>query len=253
MLCANLYFHNSLKMLLILKLTLAWVPGGDIHAQEAKGDDSISSLSFEGLPAGIQLGVGGSIGLQGDADITGDLTLGGGIQFPDGSIQTTAAPNVGASANYGLYDNRIVEAVFSAAFTEVCMKNGSVSSDIHSANESTAGGNCLPGDTGWIIERDQRTASTWEDARMECLLNGMRLPEVFEFLYTCKRDTTFGLSDMTDDYEWAANTVESKTFSGIGSLGISSAGGNNCLLGSVLLAARSDGNTPDSASFRCVR
>ncbi|ETX08737.1 MAG: hypothetical protein ETSY2_03630 [Candidatus Entotheonella gemina] len=52
---------------------------------------------------------------------------------------------------------------------------------------------CLPGDIGWIIEADERPMESWEMAKAECLKFGMRLPEPFEFLFSCTNAEGFGL------------------------------------------------------------
>lgn len=148
---------------------------------------------------------------------TGGLEVGGmidaksGIRFPDGTVQLSAAngsaPDL--TANAGLYDNRIVEFSPVRPYVEVCFKHREVEFDIHvNGRDSTAGGDCVPGDVGWVIEREERVALFWEDARAECLLNGMRLPEPFEFMFSCRRDAQLGLLDMTGNSEWASNEAQ---------------------------------------------
>ena len=118
------------------------------------------------------------------------------------SVQTTTT---GLSANTGMYDNRIPDESFAAAYTEVCFKGGATQNDQHAGGESTAGGNCLPGDVGYIIEQNERTADYWEQAKKTCLENGMRLPEPFEYKVSCVDAATFGLSSMTGNWEWSSN------------------------------------------------
>jgi hypothetical protein len=76
---------------------------------------------------------------------------------------------VSLSPNTGQYSNQIPRREHSEAYTEVCFRDGTVESDQHTSGESTNGGNCAPGDIGWIIERDERPAKCWDVAKAECL------------------------------------------------------------------------------------
>ncbi len=58
---------------------------------------------------------------------------------------------------------------------------------------------------GFCIERDERTASLWIDAMRTCLQAGKRLPEPAEWQLSCYHAGTLGLSNMTNNYEWASN------------------------------------------------
>lgn len=111
------------------------------------------------------------------------------------------------SANSGgKYNNPIPNIELTQAFTEICFGNGQVRTDQHPEGGATPGGHCRPGDTGWIIEQNQREGiSRWVDAKVECLTVGMRLPEPFEYLYSCENSAEFGLSDMIGEFEWASN------------------------------------------------
>ena len=127
------------------------------------------------------------------------------------NIQSTVGS---ISTNDGQYDNRIADRTFPYAYTEICFKGGAVYHDEHSGGESTVGGNCSPGDVGFVIEQneEERINSTgakgpdyWEQAKAACLKDKMRLPEPFEFKYACVNAGTFGLNSMTGDWEWASN------------------------------------------------
>ena len=147
----------------------------------AQVPSEILDVSFEEIPAGVVV-QSNPIDLQGDSNVAGRLSVTTGVQFGDGSVQTTAATATpgateGASANQGLYDNRIPDFTPPNAYTEVCIKSGSLMADVHMISESPVGGNCEPGDLGWLVERDERLAATWARARLSCLLDGMRLPE----------------------------------------------------------------------------
>lgn len=192
---------------ILLTLSLSALP------LTAQTPDPVSSTGFETLPVNFSL-VASGITLDGPTTVTDSLvtegtvaTLGAGYVFADGSLQRSANNNTGASANAGLYENRLVLMTPAMPFTEVCFKAGAVQSDVHSISESTQGGACVPGDLGWIIERDQREAETWANARVACLLVGMRLPEPFEWLYSCTNGPSFGMIDMTNDWEWGSNTT----------------------------------------------
>lgn len=183
--------------------------------------EEITSIPFDSVPPGVQVTSGPTapIDLQGDVDIAGQLeTVGeistsGGIRFPDGTLQVTATNSaLGQSANAGLYSNTIADLSPPNPYTEICIKAGEISFDIHGgANEPTTGGNCLPGDIGWILERSERdsgTAASWTDARMECLKDGMRLPEPFEWRFACDDSNTYAVNELTDDWEWVSNSVK---------------------------------------------
>ncbi len=227
----------------------------------AREGGEISEISFDTIPVDVTM-VADAITLQGDVLIEEDLVVTGsvaamtsGYSFPDGTMQTTAARGAeGVSANNGLYGNRIVDFSPPLAFTEVCIVGGSISVDIHAMGETTNGGNCVPGDVGWVMERNQRAPATWEAARMECLLNEMRLPETFEFIYSCVEDATLGLNDMTGDDEWASNSaISSFSTGGVRGMVVPSVGLNACDRGDRYWVARSDGVGGESIPFRCVR
>lgn len=183
---------------MVAQLEKATSGAGD---QVSPANDAISSITFDTIPAGYSLKAA-TIDLIGDVRVEGNVSVNGliqpssqGIEFPDGSIQVTACTtsDLGSTANAGLYSNVIVEMTPPEMYTEICIKDGSVLADIHVGGESSAGGNCIPGDTGWIIERDQRAALTWPEARMKCLTIGMRLPEMFDLsiLATAKKPSAW--------------------------------------------------------------
>ena len=190
-------------------------------AAVAIAQQQITSVTFDEIPEGTELvGGGAPITLQGDVDATGEISTGVGIRFPDGTLQFTAG--AGSSTSSGLYSNRIPDVTPPNAYTEICFKAGATMFDIHAAGEPTSGGNCLPGDTGWVIERFERIAGateTWAQARAACLRDGMRLPEPFEYRFTCDDANPFAVVDLADDWEWALNSsfVVPDADSGIGS------------------------------------
>ena len=168
--------------------------------------------------------------------------------------QPSLRATVGAlTANQGLYENRIAYFTPPLAYTEICFKNGTVSFDSHLGGESTAGGNCEPGDLGWIIEQQERTEQPWEEARQACLVDGMRLPEPFEWKLSCEGASTYDISATTDDWEWTSNVASAiEAANGRTGIGVSVMGDGSCSHGSYNWAAPDDGSDA-SEPFRCVR
>ena len=241
------------RVLLNLALLLT---AGSALAQS--GD--ISSISFDVLPDGTHM-LAGAITLDGEVHVNGGLASAGhlstasGIIFPDGSVQTTAVDAAvvrSFSANNGLYSNRITDMTPPNPYTEICFKGGSMLADIHVVSEDPTGGQCEPGDTGWIVERDERPggAVAWDEARAQCLLSGMRLLEPFEYRVSCRNAGPFGINDMVDDYEYSSNSAQfSPTSPGSISTGI--LGGGSCDFGTLRFVANSTGGS-DTASYRCA-
>ncbi|NJL26468.1 MAG: hypothetical protein HC897_00645 [Thermoanaerobaculia bacterium] len=238
-------------------------------ALPAVAQEAISTITFEAVPEETQFVNGASqpIRLQGDTAISGNLSSAGeigtdaGIRFPDGTFQQTAsAATVGVTANAGLYGNTIANISPPQAYTEICIKNGAMFADIHSGGDSTAGGNCLPGDVGWIFERFERDSgaqATWAEARTACLKDGMRLPEAYEWVVACEIATAQAIEGMTDNWEWASNSVELIRRSYDSSLDfvaitIPLLGQGSCGFGTYGVLARNDGAV-SVARFRCVR
>ena len=233
---------------LTILLTLLTPP---LAAQEA--------IPFDDVPAGIVFEGASPIRLNGDVAAMGEVSTTVGVRFPDGSLQETASGDSGVaqstSANAGLYGNRIVDMVPLRPYTEVCIKDGALYSDIHSGLQTTAGGNCVPGDIGWIIERlerDSGTTESWSAARLNCLKDGLRLPEAFEWQISCDNAGLFGISHMTDDWEWAANTahpdVEGPTVYAASLI----FGNGSCDFAAYGSIGRSDG-IRSSNVYRCAR
>lgn len=236
----------------MLILATGWLP------QPAPAQEPFTAIPFESLPDGTLVQGAGGISLDGNAGVTQNLTvagtiesLTGGFVFPDGTVQSTAAKAVeGESANAGLYDNRIVAMVPLQPYSEICFKSGQVFGDIHVVSESPAGGACVPGDRGFLVERNQRTGANWEDARLACLLSEMRLPEAFEWLIACNNAGTYGLNSMTGDWEWASNSAY--PISSVNGIAVNAAGLTGCNTGSWGFAGNSS-NSANTFSFRCVR
>jgi hypothetical protein len=104
---------------------------------------------------------------------------------------------------------------------------------------------------GYCFEKSERTAAQFEVARETCAALGKRLPEPAEFKYAC--NNAGGLSDMTDDWEWASNSVigmlSSNDSNYVESIVAGSGGCARLAIGHV---GAFDGST-SSVPFRCVR
>lgn len=199
---------------------------------------------------------GPQVSFSGDLGVGGSITTGAGIEFPDGTVQTTAAgpATSGITANAGLYDNRIIDFSPPLPYIEVCFVGGGIEFDIHvNGGESTAGGDCAPGDRGWVIEREARAANYWEEARAECLLSEMRLLEPFEFLLSCRRAQSLGLIGMTGGWEWVGNQAVLVT-PGYHAVAAVLLGFDGCDRGELGGVARSDQvGVGAQVQFRCAR
>ena len=157
------------------------------------------------------------------------------------------------TANDGMYDNRIADMTPPLAYTEVCFKGGSTQYDYHAVSESTAGGNCLPGDVGFIIERDQRTGAMWVAARQNCLNFGMRLPEPFEWQLSCNNRATWNIWSMTNgNYEWASNSAQVIPVDLLRAVVVINFG-NTCGRAGTGTIAFSTGDNQGIKTYRCVR
>jgi len=105
---------------------------------------------------------------------------------------------------------------------------------------------------GFCIEKNERTATTWEAARDDCATDKKRLPEPGEFRYACVNAA--GLNNMTDDYEWASNFAvpqcHSTTACGVA---VASFGNGGCGYGNFSYFGRSDTGSGVSFPYRCIR
>ena len=226
--------------------------------------DPIVEISFETIPGGTALFVeGGAITLAGDVLATQDLSATGtiestvgGYRFPDGTVQLTAAVANSAgyfSANQGLYNNRIPDFLPPNPYTEICFKSSGITADIHVTSEPPNGGQCEPGDVGYIIERDERPESLiWAEARVACLVDGMRLLEPFEWQLGCINADSFGISAMIDDEELASNSTHPFWINNVFGRSVTVLGNGACDYGSMRWVNRTDGNPGDSVAFRCA-
>ncbi|MDY7091416.1 MAG: hypothetical protein SX243_00440 [Acidobacteriota bacterium] len=221
---------------------------------------TIQIISFENIPENVTVVGGGEITLDGPTAVTQGLvadgileTTSGGVRFPDGTLQTTAAATGGSqTANSGIYNNRIQDFTPAEPYTEICLKAGAIQADIHTISEPPTGGNCDVGDLGWVIERDERTATTWETAKATCLLLGMRLPETFEWRLSCLNATSFGISNMTGNWEWGSNTAAVVISSSGNSGPAVEAYGNASCNNSMFSWVASTVNSAESRAFRCL-
>ena len=232
--------------------------------------DDISAIPLETIPGNtnVVVGNGETIGLQGDTAVGGDLAVAGevssetGFRFPDGTTQQSAASApLGLTGNLGLYSNMIAALTPPNPYTEICFKDGSVQTDIHGGAEPTTGGNCLPGDVGWIFERFEReggVGTSWVTAKSECLQDGMRLPEPFEWGLACESADLWAIENMTDNWEWSSNSAlvvrrnydHGTDFVDIAAITM---GHEGCSAGNYGSIARNDNNSESDLRYRCVR
>ena len=154
-----------------------------------------------------------------------------------------------STPNNGYYDNVIVNMTPPLPYTEICFKDGFVLNDQHNISESTQGGDCLPGDIGWIIEEDERTEAKWWNAKVECLKHDMRLPEPIEFSYSCDNLGAFGLINMANgNWEWTSNNASFES----NGIGATVQGRNGCQYGTWGWVKNASG-TESLHSYRCAR
>jgi hypothetical protein len=150
------------------------------------------------------------------------------------------------------------------AYIEICFKNRGMLIDNHNASENTRGGNCIPGDTGYIIEKDIRNNGQnlpWTKARVDCIKDGMRLPELFEIQNACY-ESMLNKVGGNANWEWASNFPDSgERYLNLGS-GEYSDGStasviqSRCWDGGFERIVSGAGSTPTGergASYRCAR
>ena len=107
---------------------------------------------------------------------------------------------------------------------------------------------------GFCMEINERTATTWENARQICASLGKRLPEFPEWKYACKNVS--GLNGMLDStWEWVSNASMPAATNSIPSyMAVQIAGGySNCAGASWSISGNWNGSQDDSRNFRCVR
>ena len=95
---------------------------------------------------------------------------------------------------------------------------------------------------GFCIEKAERTAASWLDARETCLAAEKRLPEPAEFQSACNQAATLSLSNMTDDWEWASNFARDFAFESTYRYGVGTPrmGNPGCNRGSIGWIATTD-------------
>ncbi|MEO0972372.1 MAG: hypothetical protein AAFX85_04695 [Pseudomonadota bacterium] len=168
------------------------------------------------------------------------------------SAQSVVEKIESLTTNAGLYGNQIPSGSFPRPYTEICVVGGAIRNDQNPAGADTDSGNCRPGFAGWVIEQDERVAQTWTEARMDCLADQMRLPELFEWQFSCFDASAFGLAGMVDNNEWAGNTATPMTNVGTFGAAVPVIGDGSCFTGNWGSAAFSIGNEITLA-YRCAR
>ncbi|MCY4524713.1 MAG: hypothetical protein OXB84_08245 [Halobacteriovoraceae bacterium] len=154
------------------------------------------------------------------------------------------------------YYNEITEFFHDIPYTEVCFKNGKTLTDIHSDGGSTVGGNCHPGDLGFVIESIQRPRLSWDLAMETCLQNnGMRLPLFFEWRISCRYRDDWGLESIISEdggWEWVSNQETPMILRGNTGVAVSIAGYVGCTYASWEWVGYYSGANYN-AYFRCVK
>lgn len=147
-----------------------------------------------------------------------------------------------------MYNNVISQVTLPTNYSEVCFKNGTTFTDLHGINESSEGGNCLIGDTGFIIEKVERTPETWEFAIETCLQQGMRLPTEFEYKISCRQRNFFDLFFMINNWEWVSNNAYPSSTTVSSSI----MGNGGCNYGNSGLVGTNTGGE-GTYHYRCVK
>src|SRR5690606_24932673 len=60
-------------------------------------------------------------------------------------------------------------------------------------------------DQGFCIETTARVASSWAEAKTNCLSLGKRLPREFEWIITCSKRHELGINSFNNSWEWISN------------------------------------------------
>ncbi len=107
---------------------------------------------------------------------------------------------------------------------------------------------------GYCIEKNERPAQQWEQARITCLQQLKRLPEVAEFQVACDSAATLGLNNMTNGLEWTSNFLISTHDFNTTAQAVMTSGDNDCNDGSTGRVSNSGTGQPvSSLKFRCVK
>jgi hypothetical protein len=125
------------------------------------------------------------------------------IEFGSVDALGGSTPGSGAVLSSDMAEDVIPDRSYPYDYTEICFKNDATFYDLHAGGEATTGGNCDPGDRGYVIEQDQRDAAAsheWSDSHYSCAGSGMRLPTIEEMTYACNMaaQTSF----VGDPTEW---------------------------------------------------
>jgi len=112
----------------------------------------------------------------------------------------------------------------------------------------------LTAGVGFCIEKNQRSADTWENARNTCASLGKRLPEPGEFKLACLNAGILGLNSIPTASEWASNFLLPVSFAtnNFGYSAASSGDLGDCLHAGFGQVLWYNGAT-DMGAYRCVR
>lgn len=134
------------------------------------------------------------------------------------------------------------------------LNNWAVSKGLFTPHANDCGADAfvtIAGTTGFCIEKDQRTAATWELARMACAGVNKRLPEPWEWKYVCKNPPS-GVVNMTNDWEWASNFALPVYNGGASGVVAAIFGSGGCAYANWSWVGYYT-SSENSNSFRCVR
>ncbi len=149
------------------------------------------------------------------------------------------------------------QSTYGDMWTQQAEKSGLFSPHVNNCDSSTEvfiavdAGSTL----GYCIEKNERSAAIWVNAKATCASVGKRLPEPAEFSYACKNPPG-GLSNMTGNGEWVSNNaIPLYGASAADYIAVPHMGYDGCARGGYGAVATNfhPNGSEDSLAFRCVR
>jgi len=174
----------------------------------------------------------------------------------DIGIASQSIPSLTATS--GIYSNRIPKASSVSNVAEVCFKDGETKYDSNDNNDLVSG-ECQPGDVGFVIEKNATEAKKWHQAKAHCTAKGLRLPELFEWMLACDKNTKLGMNSMIGkNWEWSSNVLNLQSQSKNGYVA-AVIGHGSCETGSSgwvtssVEEPKKEKHSQGSYGFRCVK
>lgn len=90
-------------------------------------------------------------------------------------------------------------------------------------------------------------------AKAECLKFDMRLPEPFEFLFSCTNAEGFGLLNMTGNWEWDSNMAIPNLRDGDNRIGAAVSGRGGCNFSGLGTVGETRNGSQSVFNFRCAK